>query len=203
MANAPSVDGEHRDGMTTEDSAPPDSASLYQAALDYLARYAATQAGLRRVLQRRIDRWARAQPGRDAAQPVLRAAHDAIDAIITRLAEAGAVSDAAFAESRARSLLQSGQSTRSVQMRLVAKGVAPAMARQASATDAETELAAALVLARKRRIGPYRTADDGGPAVRLREMGVLARAGFARDIARQALDTSREDAETRISDLRR
>ena len=121
----------------SSDSAP-DSGSLYQAALDYLARYAATQAGLRRVLQRRIDRWAQAQPDRDAAEPVLRAARDAVDGVIGRLAEAGAVSDTAFAESRARSLLRSGQSARSVQMRLVAKGVPPATARQASETDAET-----------------------------------------------------------------
>jgi regulatory protein len=186
----------------SRDSAP-DAGNLYQAALDYLAHYAATQAGLRRILQRRIDRWARAQPDRDAAEPILRAARDAIDAVVGRLAEAGAVSDAAFAESRARSLLQSGRSTRSVQMRLVAKGVAPAMARQASITDAETELAAALVLARKRRIGPYRITGEDGPAVRVKEMGVLARAGFARDIAQQALDASREDAEARIFELRR
>jgi regulatory protein len=186
----------------SSDSAP-DAGSLHQAALDYLARFAATQAGLRRVLQRRIDRWAQAQPDRDAAEPLLRAARDAIDAVIGRLTEAGALSDAAFAESRARSLLQSGQSTRSVQMRLVAKGVAPSMARQASATDPETELAAALVLARKRRIGPYRTTGEGGPAIRAKEMGVLARAGFSRDIARQALDASREDAEARIFNLRR
>jgi regulatory protein len=191
----------HRRNMSSDSA--PDSGSLYQAALNYLARYAATQVGLRRVLQRRIDRWARAQPDRDTAEPILRAAQDAIDPIIQRLAEAGAVSDAAFAESRARSLLQGGRSTRSIQMRLVAKGVAPAMARQASATDAETELAAALVLARKRRIGPYRAADNSGPAVLSKEMGVLARAGFARDIARQALDASREEAETRIFDLRR
>jgi regulatory protein len=181
----------------------PDSSSLYQAALNYLARYAATQAGLRRVLQRRIDRWAHAQPDRDAAEPVLRAARDAIDPVVKRLTEAGALSDAIFAESRARSLLQRGQSARSVQMRLIAKGVAPAMARQASATDAETELSAALVLARKRRIGPYRLAGDDDPVVRMKELGMLARAGFARDIASQALDTSREDAEARIFDLRR
>ncbi len=186
----------------SSDSAP-DSGSLYQAALDYLARYAATQAGVRRVLQRRIDRWAQAQPDRDAAEPVLRDARDAIDAVIARLAQAGAISDAAFAESRARSLLQSGRSTRSVQMRLVAKGVPPAMAREASTTDADTELAAALVLARKRRIGPYRAAEDLDPAIRMKEMGILARAGFAHDIARQALDVPREDAEARIFDLRR
>jgi hypothetical protein len=37
----------------------------------------------------------------------------------------------------------------------------------------------------------------------MKEMGVLARAGFARDIVQQALDTSREDADARIVELRR
>ena len=40
--------------------ASPDEASLREAALSYLARYAATEAGLRRVLDRRVD----AGPGR-------------------------------------------------------------------------------------------------------------------------------------------
>jgi regulatory protein len=188
------------------DSSPellPDGGSLYQAALNYLARYAATEAGLRRVLERRIDRWMRAQPDRDAAEPVMQAAREAIGGVIRRLAEAGALSDATFAESRARSLVQSGQSARATQMRLVAKGVTPTMAREVSARDAETELAAALVLARKRRIGPYRAGEDGGETVRAKEMGVLARAGFARDVVQRALETSREDAEARIFELRR
>ena len=72
-----------------------------------------------------------------------------------------------------------------------------------SAAGAETELAAALVLTRKRRIGPYRLADDPDAGVRIKEMGVLARAGFSRDVAKQALDVSREDADNRIFELRR
>jgi regulatory protein len=181
----------------------PEAGGLYQAGLDYLARYAATEAGLRRILERRIDRWARAQADPEAAAQAMQAARAAIDGVIKRLAEAGALSDTTFAENRARSLVRSGQSTRSIQMRLVAKGVAPDVARSASAADAETELAAALVLARKRRIGPYRPADDPDKGVRIKEMGVLARAGFSRDVAKQALDTSREDAENRIFELRR
>ena len=39
---------------------PPDDAALHDAALAHLARYATTEANLRRVLGRRIDRWARA-----------------------------------------------------------------------------------------------------------------------------------------------
>jgi regulatory protein len=187
--------------MSTDVS--PDAGSLHQAALDYLARYAATEAGLRRVLERRIDRWARAQPDPEAAAPALQEARAAIDAVIRRLAEAGALSDTTFAENRARNLVRSGQSNRSIQMRLVAKGVAPDVARRVSAADPETELAAALVLARKRRIGPYRLAEDADTGMRMKEMGVLGRAGFSRDVASRALDISREDADARIFELRR
>ena len=182
---------------------PPDAGSLHQAALHYLARYAATEAGLRRVLMQRIDRWARAQTDRDAAEPILEAACAAVETLVKRLAETGAVSDAAFAESRAKTLVRGGRSSRSIQMRLVAKGVASDLARSASDADAETELAAALVLARKRRIGPYRMAEQADAMIRLKEVALLARAGFSRDIAEQALATAREDAERRIFDLRK
>ena len=152
---------------------------------------------------RRVDRWARTQTDAEAAKPVIAAARAAIEGVIDRLKKAGAVSDAAFAENRAKSLIRGGQSHRAVQARLVAKGVAPEVARAASVCDAENELAAALVLARKRRIGPYRTAEDTDAAARMKAMGSLARAGFSRAVAKQALDMSREEAEGRIFELRR
>ena len=49
----------HADPQRRGAGPPPDAAALHEAALDYLARYAATEAGLRRVLERRVDRWAR------------------------------------------------------------------------------------------------------------------------------------------------
>jgi regulatory protein len=184
-------------------SPPPDAASLYQAALNHLARYATTEAGLRLVLMRRVDRWARSQADPELAAPAIAAARAAIGGVVARLAQAGAVSDAAFAANRAKNLIRSGQSNRAVQARLVAKGVAPEVARDAAATNPETELAAALVLARKRRIGPYRAAENPDAAIRMKEMGMLARAGFSRDIADKALEMPREDAESRIFELRR
>jgi regulatory protein len=186
------------------DRPPPDAGRLYQLALSHLANYATTAAGLRRVLMRRVDRWARSQSDAEAAAPAA-AAHASIEGVIERLVKTGAVSDAAFAESRAKGLIRSGLSNRAVQARLVAKGVAPDVARaaSASATDAESELAAALILVRKRRIGTYRAVAEADAAVRMKEMGVLARAGFSRDIAEQALKMSSEEAESRIHDLRR
>jgi regulatory protein len=181
---------------------PPDENILQQAALTYLARYATTEAGLRLFLIRRVDRWARAQTDPDAASPVIARAREAIEGIIGRLTQTGVVSDTAFAESRTRVLVRGGQSNRQVQARLIAKGVAPEMARAASDSDPDTELAAALVLARKRRIGPFRTLEADA-ASRVKELGLLARAGFSRDISTKALETSREEAESRIFDLRR
>ena len=183
-------------------SPPPTANSLHQAALSYLARYAATETVLRRTLMRQIDRWARTQADPEAAAPTITAARQSIDGIISRLVAAGAVSDTVFAENRAKTLVRGGQSNRAIQARLIAKGVAPDLARSTAASDADTELAAALVLVRKRRIGAYRSTDNVDATARMKELALLARAGFSRDIAKQALETSREEAETRIFDLR-
>jgi regulatory protein len=189
--------------MNKGDAPAPDAASLQEAALNYLARYAATEAGLRRVLKRRIDRWAQAQPDPDVTAASVSAARHAMDGVIQKLAQLGAVSDAGFAEARARSLVRSGRSRRAVQATLVAKGVDLNLARDAAGEDPATELAAALVLARKRRIGPFRAAEPtDGQLGRNKELGILARAGFARDAAEQALDMDHAEAEQRIHDLR-
>ncbi len=181
------------------DSAPPDAGSLHQAALTYLARYAATEAGLRRVLFRRIDTWARGAADRDLVAEQVAAARQAAADVVARLAASGAVSDAAFAESRARSLVHAGRSRRAAAAQLAAKGVDADLARAALPDDEETELASALVLARKRRIGPFRASDT---ADRQREFGILARAGFPRAVAERALETDAEEAEEAIRRLR-
>lgn len=178
---------------------PPDEATLHDAALAYLARYAASEAGLRAVLERRIERWARTVEDRDTVAELVAAARQAARTVVSRLAAAGAVSDAAFAESKARSLVRAGRSRRAVAAQLAAKGIGAELARAAVPDDAETELAAALVLARKRRIGPFR---NNGEADRNREIGIMARAGFSRSTAETALDADPEEAEAAIRRLR-
>jgi len=59
-------------------------------------------------------------------------------------------------------------------------------------------LVSALILARKRRIGPFRIAA----ADHNRELGVLARAGFPRDVAMRALAMPAEEAEAAIREAR-
>lgn len=164
----------------------PDAASLREAALAHLARFAATEAGLARVLARRVERWIRAGGDPEAA----RAAHAAIAGIVQGLAAAGAVNDKEFAASRARRLARGGASRRVVAAHLAARGVDSGTAAEAVPEDPEREFAAALAYVRRRRIGPFGEAGD-----RQKDLAKLARAGFGRDVAERALAADREAAE--------
>jgi regulatory protein len=159
------------------------------------------------MLERRVDRWKHQaeRSGLDAEACAVEAAkaRDAVREVVRRLAAAGAVNDAAYAESRARSLVRAGRSRRAVVAYLAAKGVDPTTVATAMPGPESSELAAALVLARKRRIGPFRTGEVPDEAGQRRELGVLARAGFPRSVARQALAMEQGQAEALVNELRR
>jgi len=125
----------------------PTATVLHDAALRHLARYATTQAGLLRVLDRRIMRWARLVAPDDEA---VGAAKAAARAEIIRLANAGLLNDAAFAATRAQSLSRAGKSRRGIAAHLAVRGVAASVAQDALPDDPDAELAAAIALARRR-----------------------------------------------------
>lgn len=168
----------------------PTPATLREAALRHLARYATTETNLLRVLNRRIDRWARTAPeGTDTATPRQQAKE-----IVRQLATIGAVNDTAFAESRARSLTRAGRSRRAIAAHLATKGIDPETLRAQLPDNPEAELTAALIQTRRKRIGPF-AATPPDPPTRLKHLATLARAGFSQAIARQALAMPRAEAE--------
>ncbi|MDE2334365.1 MAG: RecX family transcriptional regulator [Rhodospirillales bacterium] len=177
----------------------PSAASLREAALAHLARFAATEASLARVLARRVDRWERNGGDPQAAG----AARAAIAGIVRDLAALGAVNDAAFAASRARRLALAGASRRAVAAHLAARGVRADIARAADPDSEERDYAAALAYARRRRIGPFGRAGDPGTDGRLKELAKLARAGFSRAVAERVLATDPEAAEALLLAARR
>jgi regulatory protein len=151
---------------------------------------------LLRVLGRRIDRWARASTeDPDAISFAVTAAQAAARDVVSKLAAAGAVDDAAFAAGRARSLARAGRSRRAIGAHLAAQGV-PAELAAAIPHDPAAELAAALTYARRRRMGPFRQPPD--PEQRMRDLGRMARAGFAQSVAEQALRMDADAAEALI-----
>ena len=165
---------------------PPTEAALHEAALAHLARYATTRAGLVAVLDRRIARWARAAGDEEGVADAVAAARAAARRVAEKLVALGVLNDAAFAESRARSLTRAGRSRRAVAAHLAAKGVDGETAQAVLPDDPAAELAAAVAHARRRRLGPFRTVA-ADPARVQKELAAFARAGFSRDTALQAL----------------
>ena len=135
---------------------PPNAARLREAALAHLARFAATEAGLRRVLERRIARWARAAEAEGQAREAIAASTAALNTEIATIAKslvaAGAVNDAAFAESRARRLARSGHSRRAISAHLAAKGIERPTPIQAQGLGRGVRVAAQRAQARAWRV---------------------------------------------------
>lgn len=191
----------------------PDRAALRAAALAHVARFATTIAGMERMLGRVLQRWGRRAEA-EGMEPSLVTQHIAaaapdIAAVIADMQALGAVDDARFSESRARSLTRAGRSRRAVGAHLQARGVAASVVAQAMEETLgtrgegahETELAAALVFVRKRRAGPFISPDCTDDEATMRDrraMEAMARSGFSRDIACRALGMDAQEAEERI-----
>ncbi len=158
---------------------------LNNIALHYVSRYSANTDSLRKVLMRRVEASARAH-GTDPKEGEIW-----IETLVIKFQALGYLNDRAYAESRARSLLARGNSTRAVAMKLRGKGVDIENIKVALESVREDmpdlDLAAAAALARRRRLGPYRR-NVAREERRDRDLAALARAGFSYDIARRIIE---------------
>ena len=168
---------------------------LENAALYYLGRFSAASGHLRQLLLRRVDRSAKAHD----TDPV--AGREMVDKLIARFLASGLLDDAAYAAGKAKSLRRRGASRNVIAQKLRAKSVAPdRIADAVGAADADAiedgedaELLAAWRLARRKRIGPYRSAESRAE-LRMKDMAALARGGFSYNVARNVIDADADDA---------
>lgn len=163
---------------------------LANIALHHLDRYASSAENLRRVLERRVYKAARHYDDLDMDE-----AKGWIDALIDRYVASGLLDDKAYAETRARSLMSRGNSQRQIRMKLFEKGLSADDIDNALVVlerdHGDPELAAAVKLARRRRLGPY--ADPGKRAERVeKDLATLARAGFSYDMAKRVIEADDE-----------
>jgi regulatory protein len=136
-----------------------------------------------------------------AEAPIMDNVEQAIAAIVAKFVDAGVIDDKAFAQTKARSLHRRGTSTRSTIQRLKMAGIdsdtldaAMAGLDQELNTDPrQREWQAAVALARRRRLGPFRLHKERKDK-RDRDLAAMARGGFAYDIARKVIDAESVDA---------
>lgn len=164
---------------------------LENIALHYLQRFATSAENLRRVLMRRVDRSAyHHDTDRDEGAAW-------VDDLVARYLKSGLLDDHAYAEGRTTALLRRGVAPRTIRQRLHEKGVDPeaidAALRAAAEENPDLDLVAAIRLARRRRLGPYRLGDDRGER-RDKDLAALARAGFTYDTALAVIDAETPEA---------
>jgi len=184
-------------------SAPKPSAELIKKrltnkAFHYLGRYASTSSRLETILrkfsQRKLDR----------ADPAL------LEQLIKEVAEScvrlGYIDDETFIRSQFRQGLRNGFSQRRILLKLAQRGISrelakAVMAKQTSsaADKKDSELAAALIYARKKSVGPY-SRTELHPENNQRHLARLARNGFAFDIAKQVMALPSADAADELLD---
>jgi regulatory protein len=170
---------------------------LEKSALAYLERFESSAETLRRVLRRRVERAVREGVGERAEGLAL------VEATVAKMVRLGLVDDRRFAENKVASLHRAGRSARAIRLRLASKGIDAALVDAAVARrsdDAEhAELEAALALARRRRLGPFRPAAERD-AARAKDLAALGRAGFSYALARRVvLAASGEELEAELA----
>jgi len=163
---------------------------LENIAAAYIDRYASSSGRLRDVLLRRVRK------ARHADAPVVDDAESVIDGIVAKYVRNGVLDDRRFAERKADSLSRRGTSQRRIREKLALARVGRDDVDHALTIlrdDGDSEFAAAVTLARRRRLGPF--AD---PAVRRerrdKHLAAMGRAGFALGLARRVIDAKDEDA---------
>jgi len=166
--------------------------ALETSAIAYLARFSTSAGNLRRVLARKVLRSAR-HYGDDPA-PLM----SAVDAIVARFIARGAIDDAHYAGVQLRALRRRGGSSQAIRGRLASKGLDNNTidAALSEGESAAADLGAAIILARRRRLGPFRT--TGRAENRQRDLAVLGRAGFDYQTAAQIVDAPDIEALARI-----
>lgn len=147
---------------------PLDPDALDRLALRYVGRYATTRAKLADYLRRKVVErgWADGEPP--------------IAAIVARMADAGYVDDAAFAESRSAALGRRGYGARRIGAALAAAGVD----REIVSGVAHDPFDAAERFARRKRIGPF-AAESTDAAAQRRALAAMLRAGHGFALARR------------------
>lgn len=152
----------------------------------YLARYSASTARLRAVLERKIRRRCEL---REVPPPEPEAMTALIDGVVERLTRAGLIDDAAYGRGRAAALARKGWPAWRVKADLARQDIDVAGEALAEAVDLD-EPAQAARLAQRKRLGPYRPGER--EPYRDKDIRALVRAGFPVGVAKRVVDGEAE-----------
>lgn len=168
---------------------------LHNAGLAYLQRFPSSTGNFRAVLMRKVDKSCRhhTEQDRDACAAL-------VEDTLTKFQDMGLLNDEAYLRGMVTSYRRRGLSATAIKAKLAAKrlpadAVTEAIARHRD-DGGPDDLAAAVLHARKKKIGPFQPATR--EENRDKAMAAMARAGFSYDIAGKVLSMEADEADALI-----
>ena len=155
---------------------------LKNIALYYLKRFESSVANLRSVLQRRVNDYAYQNKEFDRGE-----AYQWIEDILADFQRYGYLNDSRYAEIKIKDYMSAGKSVRYIKGKMREKGIDEEIFSALLEDQEYDEFEAALKLAKKKHIGPFRKDEEARFENRQKDMGTLVRAGFSYDVVQRVV----------------
>ena len=155
---------------------------LKNIALYYLKRFESSVANLRSVLQRRVNDYAYQNKEFDRGE-----AYQWIEDILADFQRYGYLNDSRYAAIKIKDYMSAGKSVRYIKGKMREKGIDEEILSALLEDQEYDEFEAALKLAKKKHIGPFRKDEEARFENRQKDMGTLVRAGFSYDVVQRVV----------------
>lgn len=149
---------------------------LKNIGLYYLKRFESSVANLRGVLLRRVNDYAYHNQEFDKSEALLW-----IDEVLEEFQRLGYLDDKRYSEIKIRDYVSLGKAPRYIKGKMREKGIAEDVIENLLEEQDYNPFDAAMKLAKKRKLGPYREEEEDRRANRQKDMAKLVQAGFDYD----------------------
>lgn len=168
---------------------------LYNSGLHYLQRFPASTHHFKTVMMRKINKSCRHHTDQDKDECI-----KALDKVAEQFIELGLLNDDAYLKGMVTSYRRRGLSSMQIKMKLQQKGFSDYQVieelkkfdREEFDTNNEGDLKAAMIFARRKKLGPYDINERKTPE---QAMGAMARAGYSFDVTKKILNMDLEEIE--------
>jgi len=122
--------------------------------------------------------------------------NDLIDIVLSDLEKNKFINDKFYSNSKARSMIQRGNSINKIRNYLIGKGIRDDFIKETvnkiQDDNSDQDFFSAIKICKKKRIGPART-EDNRPLFFKKDISLLARNGFDFETSKKVMDLEKED----------
>ena len=119
-----------------------------------------------------------------------------IDIVLIDLEKNKFINDKFYSESKAKSMIQRGNSINKIRSYLIGKGINDTFVRETvnkiQDQNSDQDFFSAIKICKKKRIGPART-EDNRPLFYKKDISLLARNGFDFETSKKVMDIEKDD----------